>query len=263
MYLIFDVKNGILQLSSLCPSIDLVSRGICFLNEEVSSNIIIFNFKLDFSMKEYFPDFRLYIRNKFFLFFIKNFLIKTRIIIKFLNRVKFFNSIKLIFCLVNICLILGKFFICEIYNNRIEYNELKYKELFQYILEYKGKEIIFGNTSSLIYTELNQFQYSKNLKFIKLRSFYPLSNSKLRRKILISHYKKIFLMNEKYNSIFPFYTCDNLNGRFYLYDINLEKKNEIIIFNDIDNTEKKYNLTIFPYEDYSSYKFENFCRINL
>nr|BFD31882.1 hypothetical protein GTC16762_15000 [Pigmentibacter ruber] len=263
MYLIFDAKNGILQLSSLCPSDELISRGICFLNKEFSSNVIIINFKLDFSKKEYIPDYRLEIKNKLFLFFIKNFLIKNRIIIEFLSRVKFFNAAKIIFCSVNICLILGKFFICEIYNIRIEYNELKYKELFHYVLEYKGKEIIFGNTSSLIYTELNQFQYAKNLKFIKLRSFYPLSNSKLSRKILITHYKKIFLMNEKNNSILPFYTCDNLNGRFYLYDINLEQKNEIIIFNDIDNTEKKYNLTIFTYDDYSSYKFENFCRINL
>ncbi|WGL60194.1 hypothetical protein QEJ31_01070 [Pigmentibacter sp. JX0631] len=265
MIVLFDTRTRILQISSLFPSSKTIHRGVCLFKEEflLSPNIIIINLKFKFVKQEYIPDYRLYVNSKILTFIIKNLFLFINMSLNLKKNLKYFAIIKKIFFLISISLITTKFLYCGLFYKKIEDVKLNYNELLQKILFSNGKEIILGNQSSMVYAELSNFYYSQNIKYIKTKNISSFGSNKVNKKILVTYYSKLFLLNEDYKLIQPIYSCSNKDGVFYIFIINLVELNEVLIFNDININNKKYGILLFPYESYSSYSVENFCRIRI
>lgn len=265
MLLIYDLKKGIVHISLLHENVNSIYRGL-YINSKYSNDIkAILILKFNFSIPNCFliPDFRFVIKNKYwhlFLFFT----------IKFVNRVvNVFGMMKkylekdCYFYFLFFFIFFIKFIACGSYINESFFsnkNEFDIVKLKNELFAYKSRKIYFGNNSNLISLELDSLKFMSNIKFAKIIRNSE-SNILIDRKILATYYAKLFVINDKFEKLLPFHKCLSVKGDFYLYHININKKEQIIIFNDFFNRFNLFNVVFIPYDKELIESKENLCKV--
>ncbi len=265
MLLIYDLKKGIVHISLLHENINTIYRGL-YINSRYSKDIkttLILNF--NFSLPNCFliPDFRFIIKNKYghlFLLITINFV--NRILSVFGKIRKYFEK-DCYFYFLFFFLFFIKFVVCGSYSNELFFsnkNELDIGKLKSELFEYKSRKIYFGNNSNLISLELDSLKFMSNIKFAKIIKKSE-SNVLNDRKILVTYYAKLFVINDKFEKLLPFHKCLSIKGDFYLYHLNINKKEQIIISNDFFNRFNLFNVVFIPYDKELIESKENLCKL--